>query len=487
MEATVPSHYGATWYAATVVDAAERPRLALDLDVDVCVIGGGLAGLTAAREIARLGWSVAVLEAKRIAWNASGRNCGFVLPGFSCGIETIVERLGLDHAKALWDLSEAGVAYIRDTIRATAMPGVEPRRGWLEVSKVDNGDELLAMIGLLGEFGADVEGWPTERVRAVLKSDAYFHAIHFRRAFHIHPLNYALGLAAAAEAAGARIFELTPAIEIDPAGVRKRVTTPSARVRAAHVVLAGNTHLDSLVPPLAATLIPVNAFVGVTEPLGERLAAAVSYGGAVSDTRYANYHYRVIGGDRLLWSGAGGPWTSDPQRVAQRFRRAIARIYPQLGRVDIAYAWSGVMGFPVHRMPQIGEVTPGLWLASGFAGQGLNTTAMAGQVIARAIVQGDDTWRLFLPYALVWAGGPVGHAVAKLSHFARSTRESLAARLARRRDRARRRDELAIAPAHVGERAPSHAADDADLSAAPQSAPPRHGVDERAGENLTAG
>lgn len=470
MEATLPSHYGPTWYAETAVAAPERPRLTFDLDVDVCVIGAGLAGLTAAREIARLGWSVTVLEGKRVAWNASGRNCGFVVPGFSCGIETIVERLGVEHAQALWHLSEAGVAYVRDTIRESAMPGVEPRRGWLEVSKIDNGDELLAAIGLLGEFGADVEGWPTERVRAVLKSDAYFHAIHFRRAFHIHPLNYALGLAAAAEAAGARIFELTPAIEIDPAGVRKRITTPSALVRASHIVLAGNTHLESLVPPLAQTLVPVHAFAGVTEPLGERLASAMTYDGAVSDTRYANFHYRIIGGDRLLWSGAGGLLTRDPQRVVQRFRRAIAETYPQLGRVDMAYAWSGVMGFPVHRMPQIGEVTPGLWLASGFAGQGLNTTAMAGQVIARAIVQGDDTWRLFQPYALVWAGGRFGHTVAKLSHWTRSTRERFAARVARRRDRARRRAEgettsdageaassenNAVSAAHTADRAPA--------------------------------
>jgi hypothetical protein len=261
-------------------------------------------------------------------------------------------------------------------------------------------------------------------------------------------------------------------------------------VRAGHVVLAGNTHLGSLVAPLTNTLIPVHAFVGVTEPLGDRLASAICYEGAISDTRYANYHYRIIGGDRLLWSGAGGLWTSDPQRVAQRFRRAIARTYPQLGRVEMAYAWSGVMGFPIHRMPQIGEVTPGLWLASAFAGQGLNTTAMAGQVIARAIAQGDDTWRLFLPYALVWAGGPMGRALAKLSHWTRSTREAVAARVARRRDRARRRDETAVESAHSERPAPSgNGSEPADAPRSPESVARqrRRGAAVEARETLTTG
>src|ERR1700731_4602734 len=131
MTGTDPRRYGPAWYAATAVAAPERLALTYDLDVDVCVIGAGLAGLTVAREVARRGWSVAVLEAKRLAWNASGRNCGFVLPGFAQGVERVVARVGLDHAKSLWALSEAGVIYVRDIIRETGMPGVNPVNGWL--------------------------------------------------------------------------------------------------------------------------------------------------------------------------------------------------------------------------------------------------------------------------------------------------------------------------------------------------------------------
>ncbi len=430
--------YGRSWYAATTAAAPERPPLAADLDVDVCVIGGGLAGLTAAREIARLGWSVVVLEGKRVAWNASGRNCGFVLPGFAADIHKIVERVGLDQAKTLWALAEAGLEYVRTTIDECAMPDVQLRRGWLDVSKVDTGDEMIALVGLLGqEFGASVEGWPTERVRDVLRSERYFHAIHYPHAFHIHPLNYALGLARAAEEAGVRIFERTQAMEIDPAGVRKRVLTPSALVRASHVVLAGNTHIGGVMPRLAETLLPVTSYVAVTEPLGERLSEAIAYTGAVSDSRFANYHYRIVDNDRLMWAGGGGPFAHDPRRVGETFKAAITRTYPQLGAVTIASAWSGTMGFAVHRMPQIGEVSPGLWVASAFAGHGINTSAIAGNLIARAIAENDDNWRQFLPYDLVWAGGRLGRVFAQAHFFFRNWGEEIEATRAQRRARSR--------------------------------------------------
>src|SRR5262249_5922654 len=303
-----PAAYAPSWYTATMVPAAERGALTFGLDVDVCVIGGGLAGLTAAREVARRGWSVALIEAHRLAWSASGRNDGFVLPGFAESMDRIVSRVGLDHAKALWDLSDMGVKYVQAIIAEARMPGVAPVAGWLKVSKVDNGDEVRATVKLYGqELGAEVEGWPTERVREVLKSDHYFHAIHLPHAFHIHPLNYALGLAAAAEAAGARIFEGTPALSIDTDGVRKRITTPSAPVpapaRPTPPVLAGTFHPGALMPRIAAPPARVG-WSGVTpEPLGPRLAEAIAYRGAVTDTALANSHYRIVGGDRLLWSG----------------------------------------------------------------------------------------------------------------------------------------------------------------------------------------
>ena len=448
--------YAPTWYTATMAPAPAREPLTYDLDVDACVVGAGLAGLTAALEVARRGWSVAVLERARIAWNASGRNDGFVLPGFALSLDRIVDRVGLDHAKALWALSQMGFEYVAATIAEARLAGAAPIAGWLKASKTDDADAVAADVELYREqLGVEAEHWPTERVRVALKTDHYFHALHLPRAFHIHPLNYALGLAQAAEAAGARIFEGTPALAVDVEGVRKRIVTPSARVRAAQVVLAGNVHLGVLMPRIAGTLMPIWTYTIVTAPLGPRLAEAVAYRGAVTDTDLANSHYRVVDNDRLMWSGHTTTWDAEPRSVVPRLLADIAAIYPQLGALEVEHAWSGVLGHALHRMPQIGELSPGLWLASGFGGHGLNTTAMAGNILARAIVDGDDSWRLFSPFELVWAGGRLGRAAMQVYYWWFDARERFLARQARLREQEdRRAAEIAAlrardAPAHV--------------------------------------
>jgi gamma-glutamylputrescine oxidase len=431
------SGYTPSWYTATMVPAIARAPLTADLDVDVCVIGAGLAGLTTAREVARCGWSVAVLETGRIAGNASGRNCGFVLPGFGAGIDRIVERVGFDRARDLWALSESGLEYVRNTIVETGMPGVDPVSGWLDVSKTADAERIIATLQLLGQdFGVEIEGWASDRVRQSLKTSHYFNALHYPRAFHLHPLNYALGLAGAAEQAGADIFEQTPAMAIDPDGVRKRIETPRGRIRAAHVVLAGNVHIAELMPRVASTLLPIWTYLATTAPLGSKLADAINYRGAVSDGERADNHYRVVDGDRLLISGRATVWEADPRAFAKGLAADIAKLYPQLGDIEIEHLWSGVLGRTLHGMPQIGELSPGLWLASGFGGHGFNTTAMAGNLISRAIVDGDDSWRMFLPFELIWSGGRAGRAVAQVGYWWSRARLEIKARKARNREAA---------------------------------------------------
>src|SRR6202158_5946395 len=289
---------GPRWYAETTVAAPQRAPPVQDADVDVCVIGGGLAGLTVAREIVRAGWSVVVLEAEKIAWNASGRNAGFVAPGFSERIENIIERVGLSRAKQLWALSDAGAEYVRATIRETGMPGVTPVDGRLIVLRRNAEDELLRYVAMMRvDFGAQLDAWPTEQVREVLRSERYFQAVHLPSAFQIHPRNYALGLAAAAEQAGARIFEDTPALAMDSAGVRKRIDTPKGLGRAGHGGVAGGAHLGSVFRAVSETLLPVSSYMAVTAPLGEALGDAVRYRGSVSDTRRGGACYRVLCGD----------------------------------------------------------------------------------------------------------------------------------------------------------------------------------------------
>jgi gamma-glutamylputrescine oxidase len=430
---------GPRFYAETMVAAPERPPLVQDADVDVCVIGGGLAGLTVAREIVRRGWSVVVLEAKKVAWNASGRNAGFVAPGFAEQIENIIERVGLARAKQIWALSQAGAEYVRTTIRETGMPGVSPVDGRLVAMRKDAEDELLRHVAMLRvDFGAQLDAWPTEQVREALRSERYFQAVHWPGAFQIHPRNYALGLAAAAEQVGARIFEHTPALRIDFAGVRKLVDTPKGRLRAQRVVLAGGAQLGSVFRAVSDTILPVSSFMAVTAPLGEALAEAVRYPGGVSDFRRGGDYYRIVDGDRLLWGCGISTRLSPPRGLAGSIEREIRRVYPQLGAVKVDHAWSGLMGYTVHKMPLIGEVMPGVWVAAAFGGHGINTSAMAGNLIASAVVEGDDRWRLFSSYELVWAGGPWGRAAAQVLFWARGLQETIGEALAQRRDTARR-------------------------------------------------
>src|SRR4029079_2524002 len=176
-----PKAYGSNGYAATRVESPVRPRLTVTSDVIVWVIGAGLAGLTAAREVARAGWSVVVLEAQSIAWNASGRNAGVVLPGFDLGADALIERVGLDRAKVLWSRSVAGAEYVRNAARD--MPGTAlSENGWLHVSKTRDTRAMAQEPALMaGEFGAVVEPWPADRVRETLQSPRYFHGLHYSR------------------------------------------------------------------------------------------------------------------------------------------------------------------------------------------------------------------------------------------------------------------------------------------------------------------
>src|SRR5260221_5530322 len=250
----------------------ERARLSFDLDVDIAVVGAGLAGLTVALEAARLGANVAVLEGRHVGWNASGHQLGTVMPGFGLPIGEMIERVGLENTRELWSLSKAGAEFVRSLATEELMPGIDMSEGALEVSNVDAGDELISRLQVLSEdFGTEVEGWQVDRVRDQLKTDRYFHGIYYRKAFQIDGRKYVHGLAALARRAGARIFEDTPVVSIDPSGVRKRIVTPTARLRASHIVLAGNIHLGAPLLRLSATLLPVWRYCAGAEPLGERL------------------------------------------------------------------------------------------------------------------------------------------------------------------------------------------------------------------------
>src|SRR5664279_1552025 len=420
----------------------ERLRLSFDLDVDICVVGAGLAGLTVALEAARLGASVAVLEGRHVGWGASGHQLGTVMPGYGLPISDLIARVGFDDTRELWSLSKQGADLVRANATEELMPGIALSEGVLEVSNVDAGDRLISRLQMLGEdFETEVEGWQVDRVRDQLRTGHYFHGVYYPKAFSIDGRKYVHGLAALARRAGARIFEDTPVVSIDPSGIRKRIVTPSARLRASHIVLAGNIHLGAPLRRLSETLLPVWRYAALTAPLGDRLAEAIAFRGSVTDSDGID-HFRVVEGDRLMWASPETTWAASPARFAPAIARRIRTIFPQLGGVEIAEVWSGAIGQTVHGMPQIGQLRKGLWVASGFGRHGLNTTAMAGQLIARSILWGDERWRLFSPFELAWAGGTTGRVAGHLIGMWGRGSSAAAGALARYREGARARERI---------------------------------------------
>ena len=420
----------------------DRSRLSFDLDVDIAVVGAGVAGLSVALEAARLGASVAVLEGRHVGWNASGHQLGTVMPGYALPIGELIARVGFEDTRELWLLSKQGAELVRANASEDLIPGIAISEGALEVSNVDVGDQLISRLQMLGEdFETDVEGWQVDRVRAELKTDRYFHGVYYPNAFQIDGRRYIHGLAALARRAGARIFEDTPVVSVDPSGIRKRIVTPSARLRASHIVLAGNVHLGATLRRLSETLLPVWRYAAVTAPLDERLTEAITFKGSVTDTDGID-HFRIVDGNRLMWAGPETTWAARPERFAPAIARRIQTIFPQLGRPEIAEVWGGAAGHTVHGMPQIGQLRRGLWVTSGFGRQGLNTSAMAGQLIARSILWGDERWRLFSPFELVWAGGTTGRVAGYFIGMWNRGSSAAAGRLARYRERARMQERI---------------------------------------------
>ena len=416
--------YPASWYAATRDVDESRPPLATQEEADVAVVGGGFAGLHTARLLAQQGKRVVLLERRRIGWGASGRNGGFVGPGYAQRSGALIDQLGLDHARQLYAQSQRGVAIVRDAISELGRPDILMGSAKLSVSRTDQGAGFADRTRRLADqLGASFEPWETSRVRAVLATARYHQAIHDPTSFHIHPLNFALALANDIERLGSAVHEATEAIEVTRDGSFWRVRAAHGALKAPHVVLAGNADLGAVQPRIARAVLPVATYVAVTEKLGPRLGEAIRWTGAISDTRRAGDYYRVIDGDRLLWGGRITTDTTEPRRLREMMRGDMLSVYPQLGEVAIASAWPGIMGYAPHKMPQVGEVEPGLWVCSAFGGHGVAQTAAGADAVAAGILGDPSRARLFAPFGTGCAGGAAGRAATQLAYWGLQMRD----------------------------------------------------------------
>ncbi len=410
-----------TWYEATAQRGQPRAPLTGEVEADVCVIGGGLAGLTSALELARAGKRVVLLEARNIAWGASGRNGGFVSNGFALGLDEIALAAGLDGAKAVFNLSRLGTELVRR--EASEVDGTKAGDGWIAARRYDSGSTLRVYRERLERvFGDERQFLDTEETRTRLNSPRYFQSLYDASAFHVHPLRYALLIARRAEAAGALLHEQSSALELSGSSGNWMVRTAHGRVRAAHVVHTVSALDRTIHSPTGRGVLPVATYVAVTESLQQD---AIRTQSAVSDSRRAGNYFRLVGEGRILWGGAITTRLTEPARLAERMRRDMLSVFPQLGKPRVDYAWAGLMGYARHKMPVIGGDGEGRWWATAFGGHGMNTTAMAAILLARAIAHGDDEYRRFAPFAPQWVGGPFGRAGVQLSYWWMQFRDRL--------------------------------------------------------------
>jgi gamma-glutamylputrescine oxidase len=396
-----------TWYDATSERITSPADLQGVVQCDVCVIGGGLAGLTACLELSRKGKSVVLLEAGRVGSGASGRNGGFVFNGFALDTAEITKKVGEEATRGLYDLSRKGTEFVRSEILRGDPTLQMGEKLILVLRHPDNGGFASHGRALAENLNEDVEVLGQAETRNLLASDCYHASLVFPRAFHIHPLRYVFHLAAASRKVGARIFENCRALSVTRRGATFAVATAHGWVECQHVVTCVSSLDTHIHRPSGRAVLPVMTYIAVTEPLSQDLIRTRA---AIADTRRAGDYYRLIDDNRLLWGGKITTRMSRPARLAQVMRDDMLATYPGLKEPRIDYAWMGQMGYAIHKMPLIGRDQEGQWFATAFGGHGLNTTAMAGSMIAAAIADNDDTYRRFVPFSPSWAYGQLGRA-----------------------------------------------------------------------------
>lgn len=378
--------YPSSYYAASANPVPARPELQGEVETDVCVIGAGYTGLSTALFLLENGFKVTVLEAAKVGFGASGRNGGQIVNSYSRDIDVIERSVGAKQAKLLGDMAFEGGRIIRERIAKYNIQCDLKDGGVFAALSAKQMGHLESQKKLWERFGhTQLELMDAKRIREVVGTDSYVGGMLDMSGGHIHPLNLALGEAAAVESLGGVIHEQSPAVKIDR-GANPVVHTPKGRVKAKFIVVAGNAYLGGLVPELASKSMPCGTQVITTEPLSADLAKSLlptDY--CVEDCNYLLDYYRLTGDNRLIFGGGVVYGARDPSNIEAIIRPKMLKVFPQLKDVKIDFAWTGNFLLTLSRLPQVGRIGDNIYYSQGCSGHGVTYTHLAGKLLAEVL------------------------------------------------------------------------------------------------------
>lgn len=403
--------YPASYYAASANPAPNRPALETDITGGVCIIGAGYSGLSAGIALAELGHKVTVLEASRVGWGASGRNGGQIVNGLNASLETITKRYGTQTAGFVAALLLEGGTLIRDRVAKYGI-SCDLKDGNIFAAFTDaHVKDLAAKQALWRTHGLDnFEMLDRKTIRDHIGTDVYAGGMLDKAGGHMHPLNLALGEAAALESLGGTIYETSPVVKIDSITGKPVVRTATGSVTPDILILAGNAYLGGLVPMLDTRIMPFSTQMMATEPLGDRANALLPTDIAIEDTRYILDYYRLSADKRLIFGGGLVYGGTDPADIKAKLLPNMAKLFPSLKGVGIDYAWSGNCAISFSRVPQMGRIGSQTYFAHGYSGHGVVGSHLFGRILAEAV--NGDASRFDVFENIPWIPFPGGRRFA---------------------------------------------------------------------------